>query len=235
MQSHYSTFSNFGKAINTQTKPTDSSNPLNYCIFPTLSSQFIHGSASSGLLYDNNNTYCMNFMTEYCEKNWDGYCNAFEAINVDSYYPNTAVIDTTAFQLAQFFLKNNHPSLGDMLLRNVIQRKYIDYPGIEKDVVQFDSNTANSPFITIYSNYTLRPSQLKNLETIPSCPLIQKMLMNPKPCFDVIARLYLGLLRREPLTSYLYQNLLLQDFFKKNQEVLQQFLMLAKTKIPSFQ
>lgn len=234
MKNNYSTFINFGTSLNPQTSANDLSNPLTYCIFPTLSEQFLHGSATSGLLYDTNNTYCTNFMTEYCKNGWDDYCETFQYINIDSYYPNTAVIDTYAFQAAQAYLRNNHPSQGEMLIRNVVQRTFIHYPGISSYNTPFDSNTANSPLITIYSNYTTIPSVLINLDQIPTNPIVSKMLSHPNVCFDIFARFYLAILRNEPDIHFLLNYEPMLSFFKRNEQILFNFVQFAKEKIPSF-
>jgi hypothetical protein len=234
MKNNYSTFINFGTPLNPQTSPTDLSNPLTYCIFPTLSEQFLHGSSTAGLLYGTDNTYCMNFMTEYCKNEWDPYCETYKSINIDSYFPNTAVIDTYAFQAAQAFLRNNHPSQGEMLLRNVVQRTFIEYPGISYYETPFDSNTANSPSIKIYANYTTIPSKLIHLDQIPVNPIVSQMLSYPNVCFDILARFYLGILRNEPNIQYILNYEPLLSFLKRNEQILFVFTQFAREKSPSF-
>ena len=66
-------------------------------MFPTLGSQFMHGSSTSNLLYGNYNQACETFMAEHCAQHWDGFCEAYQKMNIDSYWPNSGVIDAYAF------------------------------------------------------------------------------------------------------------------------------------------
>lgn len=230
----YARFIDFGKGINDQVKsPLNPSNPLSYCLFPTLNSQFIHGSSSSGLLYDTNNANCTNFMAQRCEENWDGFCDAYQMVNVDTYWPNTAAIDSKAFELAQFFLSNT-PSVGDNLLRNTVYLRFIRLPDENVSVQPFDPNVANSPTVNLFTNMVTTPSHLHNLDDVDNDSYTQKMLENPKVCFDVLARIYLGHLRREASTVHLTGTRLL-EFLERNASLFQRFLDVASTRLASFQ
>lgn len=230
----YTRIIDFGKGMNDQVcSPLNPSNPLNYCIFPTLSSQFTHGSASSGLLYDTNNINCMSFMSERCKDEWDGFCSGYQELNVDTYWPNAAVIDTAAFELAQFFIKKKN-TVGENVLRNACQRRFISYPGVQPSLQPFDFNTANSPPIAIYPNLITTSSVLQNLENPDHDQHVLLMLQNPSVCFDVLARIYLGWLRKETSTRYL-KNSLLEKYFKSENAIFDAFLEIALPRLQSFQ
>ena len=232
----YTRFIDFGKGMNPQVQsPLSPANPLTYCMFPTVGSQFTHGSPSSGLLYDTNNVNCMSFMAERCQNEWDGFCDAYIELNIDTYWPNVAVIDTTAFELAQFFLKKNN-TVGENLLRNAAQRRFIVYPDQQKpDFQPFDYNTANSPTIAIYPNNITGPSILKNLVDPDNDLLILKMMQNPQACFDVLARIYLGIRRKERSTQHIRPESLLARYLQGQHQIIDAFLEIALPRVPSFQ
>jgi len=231
--STYPRIIDFGQGMNQQaSSPLNPANPLTYCLFPTLNSQFIHGSSSSGLLYDTNNASCTNFMAERCALEWDGFCDAYQQINVDNYWPNTAAVDKMAFDLAQYFL-NNRPSVGESLVRNACFRRFLGFhssPAIQP----FDPTVASSPMISLYSDTLSSATHLKNLENPSNDPWIQKMLENPKVCMDVLARIYLGMKRQEKATSRLFGTAL-HDFFTKNHTLFDRFLEIAVPRLQSFQ
>lgn len=235
MAKKYSQFIDFGKDYNNAIKnPYNSANPLTYCMFPTLNSQFFHGSASGGLLYGNENTNCFNFMAERCEKEWDGYCQAYVDVNVDSYWPNQASIDTDAYNNAKQFF-NIKPTIGQDLIRNSCYRKFIHVPNNVGTKQPFDYTVANSPIITIYDNYVSGYSLVKNLSNnneINNDEHIKKMLENPYICFDVLARIYLGYKRKEKNINI--QNTILEKFFIENEKILNNFVQQAIKFVPSF-
>lgn len=234
-QQYYTSFLEFGKGINDQVEsPLNPANPLTYCMFPTVGSQFTHGSASSGLLYDTNNVNCMSFMAERCRSEWDGFCDGYVDLNVDTYWPNVAVIDTSAFELAQFFLKKKN-TVGENLIRNTVQRRFISYPNQSPTYQPFDYNTANSPMIAVYANNVNSYSVLQNLDHPDSDLHVLKMMQYPQACFDVLARIYLGVIRREPQASKITPNTTLGRFLHLQQELLDSFLAIALPRVQSFQ
>jgi len=234
MAKNYTKIIDFGKGINEQVRsPLNPANPLTYCMFPTLNSQFIHGSSSSGLLYDTNNAACTNFMADRCEKGWDGFCDAYQMINVDNYWPNTAAIDTQAFELAQYFIQNK-PSVGDNLVRNAAYRRFIRLPNECPSVQPFDPTVASSPNITLYENNVTSSSILHPIEDPDNDPWVRRMTENPKVCFDVIARIYLGVLRNDPATIHL-KGTGFYDFLQRNSDLIRRFLDMAVPRLASFQ
>jgi hypothetical protein len=223
----YSKIIDFGSQINNQSNsPFNAANPITYCMFPTLGSQFMHGSSTSNLLYGNYNQACETFMAEHCAQNWDGFCDAYQKMNIDSYWPNSGVVDAYAFKFAQAFLKNNSPTVGQNLVRNAMNMKFLDYPYAKYSIAPFDPNTANSPNIKYYSNIDPGPSIIKHIKDIDANEDIKRMLDNATPCFDVIARLYLGFLRKEAHTDA-YSKTILEQFFIQNKCILDNYLKQA--------
>lgn len=224
MSRNYEKSINFCPELNRAEKsPFNADNPLTYCLFPTLGSQFVHGSASSNLLYSTYNPSCQNFMAEYCSSKWDKFCDTFEIMNTDKSKPNNAARDPENFVYAQRFLKNNEPTLGEMMIRNAVSLQFIDYPFIHKRIEPFDSSISGSPFITIYDNQNIGPSFIKPIPDIDNNFYIHKMLDNQKTCLDVIARLYAGYINGEENT-YNFRDSILEKFFEENHTLLNYFL-----------
>lgn len=235
MNAQYKTFYEFGEAINDQVKsPFNSSNPLTYCLTPTLGSQFMHGSTSSRLLYDTNNHACESYMSQRCAEKWDGFCESYQLLNVDSYYPNDAPIDARAFTFAQGFLRNNRPTVGQILVRNSVNIRFLHYPSLFYSEEPFDPNVANSPTIKRYTNYNTGPSVIKPIKNIDRDEHVLLMLKNPKVCFDVLARLYLGFARKEKNTNN-FHNSILHRYFLENQTMFENYLQQALQNVPSYQ
>ncbi len=230
----YSKIIDFGSQINNQSNsPFNAANPLTYCMFPTLGSQFMHGSSTSNQLYGNYNQACETFMAEHCAQNWDGFCDAYQKMNVDSYWPNSAVIDAYAFTFAQAFLKNNSPTVGQNLVRNAMNMAFLEYPHAKYDMAPFDPNTANSPNIKFYSNIDPGPSLIKKIHHIDRNDNIKRLLENAVPCLDVIGRLYLGYLRKEKHTED-YKGTVLEQFFKENHCLLDNYLHQSQNILGSY-
>lgn len=236
VNNNYKSFLHFGKAINNQVvSPFNASNPLTYSMFPTLGNQFQHGSSISTMLNTTYNPRTEAFISERCSKTWDGFCKAYYDINIDNYWPNSAVIDVVAYSKAQQFLRNNRPTVGEIMIRNACNRKFISFPYETPSKEQFDPNTANSPDITMYSNYINSPSFIIDLENIDidKDEHINLLLEHPTPCFDVLIRLYLGFIRKEPTTEKI-NGTKLEKYFKENKTMMEIFLNENFQSIPSF-
>lgn len=235
MAKKYTEYIDFGQDYNYAIQnPLNAANPLTYCMVPTLNSQFFHGSASGGLLYGNQNAACLNFMAERCEKEWDGYCQAYTDLNVDTYWPNQASIDTTAYENVKHFF-NLKTTLGQDLIRNACYRKFIHIPNMVGTREQFDKTVANSPYITIYDNYVSGYSHVKNLDDplkIQKDKHVEMMLKHPYICFDILARIYLAIHRNEKNVNV--HGTSLETFFTLNDRILASFVGQALQFIPSF-
>ena len=85
-----------------------------------------------------------------------------------------------------------------------------------------------------FSNLGSGPSLIRNIQDIDNNEFVSKMLDNPLVCFDVIARLYLGYIRKEPTTRN-FKDSKLEKYFKENKCLLDNFLKEAIPRIPSFQ
>jgi hypothetical protein len=169
-------------------------------------------------------------MAERCSQNWDGFCQAYLDLNVDTYWPNEAVIDAVAYNSVKNFF-NLKPTIGQDLLRNSCYRRFIYIPEATPSKQQFDNTVPNSPVLTIYNNYTTTYSRVQNLKNVNHDILIQKMLQYPAICFDVLARIYLAQIRNE----INIKDTILDTFFTENKKILDRFVAMAIQFIPSFQ
>ena len=88
--------------------------------------------------------------------------------------------------------------------------------------------------MTIYQNLVTSSSVLHHLDDVDNDPWISKMVENPRVCFDVIARIYLGLERKEPATAKIPGTLFAQ-FLDRNADILKRFLHIALPRLQSFQ
>jgi len=231
----YPKFIDFGKGINSQVSdPTNASNPLTYCTFPTVNSQFVHGSTSAGMLYTPYSPNCQSFMLDYCSKDFNGYCEAYSVINVDRTWPNNAGVDFQAQQFANNF-QGFYPTVGDNMIRNVVHRRFIHFPNKMSSYQQFDPNVANSPFISYSEPYVLESSILQNLShplAVETDPQVELMLNNSRSCFDVLARIYLGYVRKEKELQI--KGTKLEEFLIKNSRLFNKFLEDAVHQVTSF-
>lgn len=231
----YATFYNFGKNVNGNVeKDWNSVNPLSYCMFPTVNSQFIHGSTAGNLLYTPQCQNCQNFMAERCAKDYDGYCRAYKTINTDTYWPNLASIDSKSQTFANNILGRTS-TVGENMLRNACERRFLQFP-IQPTLQPFDPNVANSPWIKIYGTYTLHAARLQNLdnaEKVNKDELVQEMIENPKVCFDILGRIYQGWIQHDPALHI--QNTKLEKYLQENGHVFEQYLRQAVHNVPSLQ
>lgn len=199
----YSTYGDFGSSLNEAvSNPTDPSNPLSYCLLPTAGTNFLHGpSGSSDLLSRTWSRSCQNFMSQYCAfpqegdtQPWNGFCDAFSALNTDTYWPNTAAIDVVTMNMIYTHMKFK-PTQGDQILHNAAERRFLQFSGVETHLEPFDPTVASSPLVTHYSQlpcgYQPRIQNI-DMRTIDHDRLMQKVLDNPVPVLDVLTRIYVA-------------------------------------------
>ena len=201
-RSHYKKIAQFGEAMNRNVlNPLDQSNPLSYCLLPTYNSQFLHGSTASNLLYSPQGPGCANYMAERCSLVYDGFCRAYDTINTDTAWPNVGSIDNLTFNMARNWLRIK-TTVGQNMIRNAAERRYLVYPGICMTSEPFDPNVANSPLVSRYnSSYRPGPVSFKNLDnpaTVDNDLLMDEVIANWPACFDVLTKIYKGWKDKNP-------------------------------------
>lgn len=200
--SSYSKFAQFGSAMNDNVRnPLDSSNPLTYCITPTFSPQFTHGSTSTNLVYTPQGPGCMNYMSERCSIVYDGFCRAYDTMNTDTSWPNLGGIDSLTYNIAKDYMRIK-PTVGQMMIRNAAERRFFVYPGIVSTSEPFDPNVANSPQVIRYDNsYSPGVIRFKNLNhpgNLDNDPLLTEVKKNWQTSLDILVKIYKGYKNRHP-------------------------------------
>lgn len=185
----YKSISHFGK------NKTAVNNPLTYCIDTTYDQRFNHGGNSS--VYGQSNKACQAFLSDYCAKNWDGFCEvASQNKNVD--YPNNLAPCNSKKPCSQVGMNQ-----GEILIRNTAAKKYLTSMGNCQKIYQpFDPTVADSPMIyTWESNYECVPEYEVDPNTIDQDIVMNKMLMNPKLYSDIFINMFNTMKRKGTLMS----------------------------------
>ena len=168
----YKNIKNFGKNM----KPSDSSNPLTYCINSNIDQRFLHGADAN--YYGQHSKSCQSFLADYCAQGWDSFCeNAAQNVNIS--YPNHL----------EFGIPNM--SAGDILIRNTAIRKYLknmDGNCIRK-FEPFDPQVAESPLIYFWDSECV-PSFLVDSRIIDQDPVMNKLLQNPRIGLDILINIH---------------------------------------------
>jgi hypothetical protein len=199
---------NFGGNIST---PID--NPLSYCLQDGLNQKFLHGSSSSYITPQSNE--CKLFMSQYCAKNWDDYCE-YAYSNKGSQFTIGASPSIIGG------IQSN--SLGNTLLLDTAKEKYLkSMQNCCRISVPFDPNVAMSPTITYWKNssgvsciptYEIDPYQ------IDSDIVMNKILSNPAPYISVLKGIYNSMKRNGTLNSDIFKTTKLGIFFKNAENLL---------------
>ena len=182
---------NFGKNINQNiNRSDDPQNPLTSCIFGTLGTNFLHGPTSRN--YKPYCSECSNYMADRCSgtynqsEAWDDKCSLYMAVNTDTIWPNTAAVNQTAATILPKWRKPR--TVGEQLLRNSLERRFIVYPDTYFRVMQFDPNIANSPYYRQPCNSCVDWNvRYIDARTIDNDPVMNAALDNFSACVDVFA------------------------------------------------
>jgi len=117
---------------------------------------------------------------------WDDKCSLYAAVNTDTVWPNTAAINQIASLILPQWRKAR--TVGEQLLRNSLERRFIVYPDSYMSLAQFDPNIANSPFYRYPCNscvdWNIRFIDAKKID---SDPVMNAALDNFSACVDVFA------------------------------------------------
>ena len=190
-KNNYAKNINFGKSINQNiNRDDDPQNPLTTCIFDSLGTNFLHGPTVNR--YKPYCSECANFMADRCSgtynqnEAWDNKCNLYMAVNTDTVWPNTGAVNQVAATILPKWRKPR--TVGEQLLRNSLERRFIVYPDTHFRVRQFDPNIANSPYYREpYNSCTDWNVRYINSSTIDKDPVMNAALDNFSACVDVFA------------------------------------------------
>ena len=192
----YTRIIDFGRSMNNGAEnPLNVSNPLTYCMLPTYNNRFIHGPTASGLVATPYAPQCQEYMAARCASDdtlWDGFCRGYREINRDTYWPNSAAVNSQV-QDAWWAYLNIKPTDGDYLLRNALERRFLRF-GNHYVVQPFDPNVANSPMFekcTARNTLEYTVQNLASKDAIEKDALLTEALATPAVCMDVFFLIFL--------------------------------------------
>lgn len=231
----YPTFIEYGSAMNKNVfYPMDQSNPLTYAIMPTFNTCFLHGSSSTNLLKTPYSPASSNYMAERCSDVYDGFCEGYVKMNTDTAWPNVAAIDNLTLNIAKGYLKIK-TTVGQNMIRNAAERRFLTYSGVSKFVEPFDPNVANSPLVTRYSStYNIGTIGYQNLDdpsAIDNDQLMMAVCDNWPACFDVLTKIYIGYKQKDPRIK-LYPSKF-EVFLNEKSKLFEDFICFLKT-VPNY-
>ena len=205
---NYTKIKNFGGNIST---PID--NPLSYCLQDGLNQRFLHGSSSAHITPQS--TECKLFMSQYCAKNWDNYCE-YAYSNKNSQYTIGAAPDIIGGV--------QYNSLGNTLLLDTAKEKYLkSMQNCCRVSVPFDPTVAMSPNITYWKNssgasciptYEIDPTAIDN------DIVMNKILVTPAPYLSLLKSIYGSMKRDGSINSDIFKATKLGIFFKNAESML---------------
>ena len=181
---NYSNISDFGSnaysAVN---------NPLTYCMNNTMDQRFLHGGHSDTL--GQHSRSCQLFMSEYCAKNWDGFCE-IASRNPTLHYPNQAGSCNTASGVACQGL-----TAGESLIRATAERKYLyKMHGAQRKYEPFDPTVPTSPMISYWVSNTCSraapgiPEYVVDPQKIDDDPVMDRILVKPLIAMNILINIY---------------------------------------------
>ena len=135
---------------------------------------------------------CQNYMADRCSgtynvnETWDNYCDIYARVNQDTVRPNQGAINQTAAAIYPSTRKSR--TVGELLLRNSLERKFLLYPNWGVEMEQFDPNIANSPYYRL-AKCSTSGAIVGHIDksTIDNDPLMNAALNNDTACADVLA------------------------------------------------
>lgn len=190
----YKYISNFGCQ-----EKSDVNHPLTYCMGSGMDQRFLHGGYSDN--YGQHSKNCQLFMSEYCAKKWDGFCEVASR-NTQTNYPSQidGVIGLRCLSTSL--------TAGETLIRNTAARKYlIKMNGAYKNYEPFDPLVANSPMISYWVNnrcYSCNsgiPEYAVDPEKIDDDIVMNKILKNPGIAINILINIYNTMKRYKTLSK----------------------------------
>jgi hypothetical protein len=198
---------NYKRAIDSGSKkfnPLTVENPLTYCINDNTDKRFLVGGESDNLI-GQQSEHCQLFLSEYCAKNWDGFCELAYS-NKDNFKSPVAT----------------SLNAGEQLLHNTANRKYLTK--LKNGIIvkkPFDPNVANSPVISyIEKDPNAKPEdEIETLYTvkpliIDTDPIMNRMLQTPEKYMDILTNIYIGMTSTNKIKQL--QETKLGNFYKNN-------------------
>ena len=185
-------------------------NPLTYCLGNDMDQRFLHGGHAD--TYGQSSKNCQLFMSQYCAKKWDAFCE-IASKNPSKLYPNQLQNCNNSCGLADRKL-----TAGETLIYNTAATKYlIKMHNGEKKWQPFDPTVPSSPMICYWERtncgqkvpeYAVDPSK------IDDDIVMNKILANPVIALDILINIYNTMKRYKTLSKL--QNTKLGLFYSSN-------------------
>jgi hypothetical protein len=224
----YAKIETVGRQFNSINSPYDTSNPLSFILSDNIDSAFLHG--PNAYTHGPFSPIGQNFMKMYAsgyydkQNTWDRICLFyFEKYNKFDTAPFPTINQATSNPRGYLFtLENNgdQMSLGQMLLRNAAELKFIEYSGINQKLEPFNSTIPNSPLVFSDNPQIKENSDAKilvNGNTIDNCPLMNFILSGSPFMFKSVLDILLLIFIAYKRGSIDIKNTKLANFFMTNE------------------
>ena len=194
---NYASISDFGSNAHSEVN-----NPLTYCLNDTLDQRFLHGSHSD--TYGQHSRSCQLFLSEYCAKGWDGFCEVASQ-NTCRWLPNNI---QSCLGYGDVACKGM--TAGEVLVHNTAARKYlVNMLGAHKKYEPFDPTVPTSPLISYWVPSDNCPMTLGkpvpvyavNPKEIDRDPVMDRCLANPVIALDILINIYNTMKRQMTLSQ----------------------------------
>lgn len=203
----YAKIETIGRQFNARNNPYDTSNPLSFILSDNIDSAFLHG--PNAYTHGPFSPVGQNFMKMYAsgyydkQNTWDKKCSFyFEKYNKFDTAPFPTVNQATSNLRGYLFTlehNGNQMSLGQMLLRNAAELKFVEYSGIIQKVEPFNSTIPNSPLVFSENPQIQSGNDIKILvdgSTIDNCPLMNFILQGSpfmfKSALDILLLIFIA-------------------------------------------
>jgi hypothetical protein len=188
-------------------------NPLTYCLNQTLDNKFLHGTLGD-VLGSQHGKHCQMFLSDYCSKNWDGYCE-YASQNTNKVYPNNI---QECGGGGESSVACGDLNAGEVLIQNSARKKYCKMVGdFTQKCESFDPTVPNSPMVCYnvknggYNNAVLM-CEIEDPSSIDNDPVLNKILDNPHIAMQMLVNIYNTMKRKGTLSSI--SNTRLGSFFQ---------------------
>jgi hypothetical protein len=168
---------------NMQNSPSNSDDPLTFCLADTMDSKFLHG--STAVEYGPRSRSCQNFMAERCANKWDGFCEYFYVEHSKAKeWPNNRIWPNMGSPNQWINKGASVNTIGEQLLKDAAERKYCTYPTCTPVKRPFDPMNPQSPMVTSWQNSQggtdgCVPVCRVNPATVDGDVIMDRMLANP--------------------------------------------------------
>ena len=182
---------NYRKIINFgQVNPK---NPLEVCFGNTINNKF-EGGVLGDVIGGQMSRNCQMLLSDYCGKNWDGYCE-MASHNINPNYPNEVL--SCAMNVPGCGDLCKKLTNGEQLIRNSAFKRFCRTPDCAQRCEPFDPTNPLSPQICYpVSVPCFGPGECQivcdtgDISRLDSDPLFFKMLENPQTCLDILIGLF---------------------------------------------